>query len=124
MHTSKDELEAMVFGEYTGRSVDAAGIRIAFESMPAQFPPDESIFKGLPGDRCQCNHWGYVFSGSFRVTYPDGSEETIRTGDAYHLRPGHFVQTIEAVELLELSPVEEHDRTMATIARNVGAVTA
>jgi hypothetical protein len=65
-----------------------------------------------------------VFSGSFRVTYPDGSEETIRTGDAYHLRPGHFVQTIEAVELLELSPVEEHDRTMATIARNVGAVTA
>jgi len=124
MRTSKDELEAMVLDEYTGRSVDAAGIRIAFESMPAQFPPDESIFKGLPEDRCQCDHWGYVFSGSFRATYPDGTEEIVRSGDAYHLRPGHFVQTIEAVELLELSPVEEHDRTMATIARNVGAVTA
>lgn len=109
MHTSKDELEPMVFGEYIGRKVDAGGIRIAFESMPGQFPPDESVFKGLPNDRCQCDHWGYVFNGSFRVTYPDGSEEIVRTGEAYHLRPGHFVRTLEPVELLELSPVVEHD---------------
>ena len=112
-----------MFGEYEGRSVDSGNFRIAFESMPAQFPPDESPFKGLPGDRCQCDHWGCVFAGSFRVTYNDGGdEEIVRTGDAYHLRPGHFVQTLEQVELLELSPVAEHDRTMATLARNVGAV--
>jgi len=67
---------------------------------------------------------GYVFSGSFRVTYPDGAEEIISAGEAYHLRPGHFVQTIEPVELLELSPVAEHDRTMAAIARNMGLVTS
>ena len=124
MHVSKDELEATVLGEYEGRQVDAAGIRIAFETMPAQFPPDESPFQGLPSDRCQCDHWGYVFKGSFRVTYPDGPEEVIRAGEAYHLRPGHFVQTIEPVELLELSPVAEHDRTMAAIARNMGLVTS
>jgi hypothetical protein len=122
MHTSKDELEATVLGEYEGRQIDAGEIRIAFESMPAGFPPDESPFKGLPNDRCQCDHWGYVFKGSFRVTYLDGPEEIIRAGEAYHLRPGHFVQTIEAVELLELSPVAEHDRTMATIAKNMGLV--
>ena len=122
MHTSKDELQATVLGEYEGRQIDAGEIRIAFESMPAGFPPDESPFKGLPDDRCQCDHWGYVFKGSFRVTYLDGSAETIREGEAYHLRPGHFVQTIEAVELLELSPVAEHDRTMAAIARNIGLV--
>jgi hypothetical protein len=124
MHTSKDELEPMVIDEYTGRSIDAVGIRIAFESMPGHFPPDESPFKGLPDDRCQCDHWGYCFKGSFRVTYLDGPEEVIREGDAYHLRPGHFVQTLEPVELLELSPVEEHDRTMAVLAHNTGAVTA
>lgn len=122
MHTSKDELEPMVLGEYEGRQIDAGQIRIAFESMPANFPPDESPFKGLPNDRCQCDHWGYVFKGSFRVTYKDGPEEIVREGEAYHLRPGHFVQTIEPVELLELSPVAEHDRTMATIARNMGLV--
>jgi hypothetical protein len=122
MHTSKDELEPMVIGEYEGRSIDAAGIRIAFERMPAQFPPDESPFKGLPDDRCQCDHWGYLFKGSFRVTYLDGPDEIVNAGEAYHLRPGHFVQTLEAVEMIELSSVEEHDRTMATLARNMGLV--
>jgi hypothetical protein len=124
MHSSKDELEPMVLGGYEGRQIDAGDIRIAFESMPANFPPDESPFKGLPHDRCQCDHWGYVFKGSFRVTYKDGPEEIVRGGEAYHLRPGHFVQTIEPVELLELSPVAEHDRTMATVARNMGLVTS
>jgi hypothetical protein len=28
--------------------------------MPEQFPPDESPFAGLPDDRCQCPHWGYL----------------------------------------------------------------
>ena len=120
MHVSKDDLEPTIIGEYQGRQVDAGGIRIAFESMPGQFPPDESPFKGLPHDRCQCDHWGYVFKGSFRVTYLDGDEEIITIGQAYHLRPGHFVQTLEPVELLELSPVEEHDRTMATLTKNMG----
>jgi hypothetical protein len=122
MHVSKDELEPTVIGEYEGRQVDAAGIRIAFESMPAQFPPDASPFKGLPDDRCQCDHWGYLFKGSFRVTYLDGPDEIVSAGEAYHLRPGHFVQTIEPVEMIELSPVDEHDRTMAVLARNMGLV--
>jgi len=122
MHVSKADLAATVMGDYEARSVDAAGIRIAFESMPAHFPPDESPFKGLPDDRCQCDHWGYLVKGSFRVTYLDGSGETVRTGEVYHLPPGHFVQTLEPVELIELSPVEEHDRTMVAVARNVGAM--
>jgi hypothetical protein len=112
----------MVFGDYEGRQIDADAMRIAFESMPAQFPPDESPFRGLPDDRCQCDHWGYLFKGSFRVTYIDGSEEVVRAGEAYHLGPGHFVQTLEPVELIEISPVDEHDRTMATVARNMGLV--
>jgi hypothetical protein len=124
MHTSKAELEPMVLGEYEGRTVDAGDMRIAFESMPAQFPPDESPFKGLPDDRCQCDHWGYLFRGSFRVTYTDGPDEVVHAGEAYHLRPGHFVQTLEPAELIELSPVEEHDRTMATIMHNMAEVTA
>ena len=122
MHTSKDELEPMVLDGYEGRHVDAGAIRIAFETMPAHFPPDESPFKGLPDDRCQCDHWGYLFKGSFHVTYLDGTEEIVSAGEAYHLRPGHFVHTLEPVEMIELSPVEEHDRTMATIARNLGLV--
>jgi hypothetical protein len=124
MHASKADLPAMVIGEYEGRTVDWGDFRVAFETMPEQFPPDESPFAGLPDDRCQCPHWGYLIKGSFRVTYKDEPDEIVRAGDAYHLRPGHFVQTLEPVELVELSPVHQHDETMAVVARNMSAVTS
>jgi hypothetical protein len=120
MHTSKADLPAQRMGDYEGRMADAGEWRVAFESMPASFPPDESPFKGLPDDRCQSRHLGYLVKGSFRVTYLDGTEEIVRSGEAYVLEPGHFVQTLEATELVEFSPREEHDRTMAAVARNLG----
>ena len=122
MHTSRADLPPQALGDYEGRMADFGEWRVAFESMPAHFPPDESPFKGLPDDRCQCDHWGYLFKGSFRVAYQDGPDEIVRAGEAYHLRPGHFVQTLEPVELIEISPVAEHNRTMATIAKNMGLV--
>jgi hypothetical protein len=124
MHASRADLPATVFGDYEGRTVDWGEFRVAFESTPAQFPPDASAFAGLPGDRCQCPHWGYVLKGSFRVTYADGPDETVQAGEAYHLRPGHFVQTLEPTELVELSPVHQHDETMAVVARNMGAMSS
>ena len=124
MHASKADLTPMVFGEYEGRTVDWDSMRFAFETMPAHFPPDESPFAGLPGDRCQCPHWGYLIKGSFRVRYRDEPDEIVHAGDAHHLRPGHFVQTLEPVELVELSPVHQHDETMAVVGRNMGLVTS
>ena len=92
MHASKADLTPTVFGEYEGRTVDWDSMRFAFESMPEHFPPDQSPFLGLPDDRCQCPHWGYVIKGSFRVTYLDGPDEIVSAGEVYYLRPGHFVQ--------------------------------
>ena len=123
MHTSRADLPPQAFGDYEGRMADFGAWRVAFESMPAHFPPDESPFRGLPDDRCQCPHLGVVLKGSFRVTYADGTTEEVREGEAYSLAPGHFVQTLEPVELVEFSPREEHDRTMEAVARNLGLVT-
>jgi hypothetical protein len=120
MHASKADLPATVFGDYDGRTVDWGDFRVAFETMPGQFPPDDSAFAGLPDDRCQCPHWGYLIKGSFQVTYTDGEEEVVRAGEAYHLRPGLFVQTLEPTEVVELSPVHQHDETMSVVARNLG----
>ena len=122
MHTSKADIPAQQMGDYEGRMTDFREWRIAFESMPAHFPPDESIFKGLPDDRCQCLHLGYLIKGSVRINYRDGREEVVRAGEAYVLEPGHFLQTLEATELLEFSPRDEHEVTMAAIAKNMGAV--
>ena len=124
MHVSKAELTPTVFGDYEGRWVDWDSMRLAFETLPANFPPDESPFAGLPDNRCQCPHWGYLLKGSFRVTYLDGPDEIVSAGEAYHLRPGHFVQSLEPVELIELSPVRAHDMTLAAINRNMADVMA
>jgi hypothetical protein len=122
MHVKKDELEPQRFGEYEGRMADVGEWRIAWESMPAGFPPDESAFRGLPDDRCQCLHLGVVIKGAFRVTYLDGSEEVVGEGEAYSLPPGHFVQALEPIELIEFSPRDEHERTMLQVQANLGAV--
>ena len=58
------------------------------------------------------------------MTYLDGPDEIVTAGEAYHLRPGHFVQTLEPVELIELSPSVEHDRTMEAVGRYIAAATA
>ena len=40
------------------------------------------LFEGLPGDLCQCPHWGYVLTGSISLRYADGTEEATRAGEA------------------------------------------
>ena len=63
------------------------GYTVAFETytQDADMTP---FFKGLPDDRCQCEHWGYVIKG--KVSYKTGDgEETFETGEAYYMPPGH-----------------------------------
>ena len=47
-------------------SADVNGYAIDFVSFKADVD-STPMLKGLPGDRCPCPHWGYVFKG--RVTY-------------------------------------------------------
>jgi hypothetical protein len=122
MHVSRDQIEAQRLGDYEGRMADLGEWRVAWEAMPSSFPPDASVFRGLPDDRCQCIHLGVVRNGAFRVTYLDGSEEVVRAGEAYSLPPGHFVQTLEPTEVVEFSPRSEHDRTMQQVVANLSAV--
>ena len=63
---------------------------------------------------------GYVFKGSFRITYAMGRKEYSAAGRANRLRPRHFVQTLEPVTVIEISPVEQHDRAIAIIASDIG----
>ena len=65
------------------------------------------LFKGLPDDRCQCPHWGYVFSGAITVCATDGTEETTRAGEVFYWPAGHTGWTDEGVAFLEFSPTEQ-----------------
>jgi mannose-6-phosphate isomerase-like protein (cupin superfamily) len=64
------------------------------------------LLVGLPDDKCQCRHWGYLFSGQMTVTYADRVEE-INPGDAFYMTPGHSPKALAGSEFVIFSPKEE-----------------
>jgi hypothetical protein len=64
------------------------------------------LFKGLPGDLCQCPHWGYVIRGTLRVWTAHGSS-LVRAGQAFYWPPGHAPEALEDTDFLEISPTRE-----------------
>ncbi len=94
------------------------GYTVGFETYTADADMGE-LFKGLPDDRCQCEHWGYVIKGKLKITYTDGSEEIINAGEAYYLRPGHVGESLEETQTVEFSPTAEWQRTMEQIGKNL-----
>ena len=95
------------------------GYTVAFEryTEDADLTP---FYAGLPDDRCQAPHWGYVVSGKLTVRFPD-HEETYEPGDAYYAPPGHTPILFAGTEIVEFSPAEEFDRTLEVMTRNMEA---
>src|SRR4051812_47858439 len=123
MRGSKQDIPvAMEAMGVTVRQLEWSGMTVAIESFPAGMDP-APVFVGLPDDRCQCPHWGYVIKGRIRVRYKD-HEETLQTGDAYYLAPGHLTLFEEDSEVIEFSPAAEHQKTEEVVARNVAAAMA
>jgi hypothetical protein len=79
------------------------------------------LLKGLPDDRCQSPHWGYVLKGSIRVNYPD-REEVIKAGETYYMEPGHRAIIGADTDYLEFSPEEGYHRTMEVMMKNIEAM--
>lgn len=99
------------------------GYTVGFEtySADADMAP---MFKGLPDDRCQCPHWGYVVRGRVKFTSTDGREETYEAGDAYYAPPGHTPTIYTGTEVVEFSPTEELAKTMEVVQKNMEAAGA
>jgi quercetin dioxygenase-like cupin family protein len=80
-----------------------------------------SSLKGLPDDRCQCPHWGYVVKGRVEFTFADGHTETYETGDGYYAPPGHTPHLFAGSEVVEFSPTQELAETMEVVEKNAQA---
>ena len=80
------------------------------------------LMKGLPDERCQCPHWGYVFKGKMTARYED-HDEVFEAGDAFYVPPGHVqVQNEPGTEFLSFSPSEELRIAEAAMMKNVQAM--
>lgn len=98
----------------------ADGYTVAFEKYTADTDL-APFFKGLPDDRCQCAHWGYVLRGKLTFKTANG-EETFEAGDAYYVGPGHTPVLYAGTEVVEFSPTTELEHTMAVVSKNMEAV--
>jgi hypothetical protein len=96
---------------------DLEGYTVGFETFSADADP-APLFAGLPDDRCQCPHWGYVIRGKVIYRYADGSEDVIGPGEAYYAPPGHVPVFFADTELVEFSPTPELEKTRAVIMKN------
>ena len=96
------------------------GYSVGFESYTedADLAP---LFRGLPDDRCQSPHWGYVMKGKVAFTFADGNEEVYAAGDAYFAPPGHTPRLFAGTEVVEFSPTDELGRTVAVVEKNAAA---
>lgn len=102
------------------QQIEWGDMNVAFERLPAGLDT-APLFKGLPDDRCQCPHWGYVLKGRMRVRYAD-REEIVSAGDVYYLAPGHLPFFEEETEVVEFSPKGEYQATMEVAERNMAAL--
>jgi hypothetical protein len=109
METEQAELRYAELGGYT----------VGFETFKVAADP-AALFAGLPDDRCQCPHWGYVVEGAVTFRYSDG-DETFSAGDAYYGRPGHLPLVTAGTQVIEFSPSEALAETQEVIGQNLAA---
>ena len=75
------------------------------------------LFAGLPDDRCQCAHWGYVIAGSLTFRFADRTE-TYGAGEVYYAEPGHTPVMHAGLEYVEFSPTADLNKTMEVAMGN------
>ena len=104
-------------GPAEDRTEELGGYTMNFVSIrqPTDLAP---LLRGLPGDSCQCPHWGYLFKGKLTVRYAD-HEEAIEAGDAFYMPPGHVPAGAAGTEFVQFSPSEELRVSQAAMARNM-----
>jgi hypothetical protein len=109
-------------GVMEGRYEELGGYTVGFETFreDADAPP---LFRGLPDDRCQSPHWGYIQQGRVTFRYAD-REEVYETGDAYYAPPGHIPVIEAGTSIVEFSPSDAYAATMEVVAQNLAAAQA
>jgi mannose-6-phosphate isomerase-like protein (cupin superfamily) len=109
------------YGPVVDRHDEVEGYRIGFATFKEDID-GTPLLKGLPDDRCQCPHWGYVISGSLTFRFPD-HDEVFEAGDAFYTPPGHIpVSHQPGAEIVMFSPAEELNATEAVMMKNMQAL--
>ena len=111
--------EHVVTEGFEGDYAELGGYTVGFESYTADADMTP-LFAGLPDDKCQCEHWGFVFEGKVVYHTAKGDEEFVG-GDAYFVGPGHTPSIFAGTSLVEFSPTDRLNETMEVVTKNMEA---
>ena len=112
--------------ETASESIDASGFKGHYENFEGGYTVGFETFtddvdmtpalEGLPDNRCQSPHWGYVVSG--KMTYKMGDrDEVIEGGEAFYVPAGHTLITDAGTEVVFFSPTREWQETLERIQK-------
>ncbi|HVE25503.1 MAG TPA: hypothetical protein VNC22_08875 [Sporichthya sp.] len=120
--SKKSATTARDAGPVSDREEQLAGYLVNF----VEFHQDidgTALLKGLPDDRCQCPHWGYVIKGRMTLRFPD-RDEVYEAGDAFYAPPGHVpVKHEPGTQIVQFSPADDLRKTQAVMMKNLGLKT-
>jgi len=120
---SRESAQVDDFGLVEDRHAELDGYTVGFVTF-RQDLDHAPLLKGLPDDRCQCPHWGYVIKGRLTYRFAD-REEVFEAGDAFYLPPGHIpVANEPGSEMVQFSPAEALRDTAAVMEKNMHALSA
>lgn len=106
--------------EIEGRYAEIGPLTVGLETYKQDWDP-AALFTGLPNDRCQAPHWGYVVKGSLTYVFADHSE-TFEAGDVYYVGPDHLPMMHAGGQVIEFSNTEEVAPTFAVVEANLTAM--
>ena len=100
------------------QNIEWGGMVVNYVELPAgaDFTP---MFEGLPDDKCQCPHWGYVIKGAVHMKYTDGEEEVTSAGEVFYWPAGHTGWVKEDTVFIDFSPAEEFKVVSDHLARKM-----
>src|SRR5262245_39544448 len=99
------------YGPVVDRAEELDGYSVHFTTFREDVD-GTPLMKGLPDDRCQCPHWGYVVAGRMTFRFAD-REEVFEAGEAFYTPPGHITVKHETgTEDVMFSPAEELKKTV------------
>lgn len=80
---------------------------------------DVNRIGGLPGGLCPCPHYGYIFEGSIRASYPgtDWPDDVAEAGEVYFFPAGHVLVYPEPTKHLEFNPAFALQQCMDAMQR-------
>ena len=93
-------------GPVTDRNETIEGYTVNFVTFREDIDATP-LLKGLPDDRCQCPHWGYVLKGKAHVPVRRPRGGVSRRATRSTRRPGHVpVKHEPGTEIVQFSPTD------------------